>query len=205
MNAQLHSYPPAPWQLNATAYISLWRIPAAQLDLVRPQRFRFLQFGGKFLVAAGFAFYEHGSDVQYDEIFFAVLARDRSRIGLTVPLIWVDSPVSQLAGREMWAIPKQIAQFSRSQDSAEAVSEDGALASLRFVPRWSLPWRQGMRIQIMQEAQEGLRTTPVAASTSVEFGQGAWQIPQDSPMRTLGRHRPFLTVRLTGARIRFGV
>jgi hypothetical protein len=200
------SYPPPPWQLNATAYVSVWSVALAQHGPSLDTRIHPLAMRGRSAVATGFVSYEQGGDLQYDELFVAVLTRSHYGIGITIPLIWVDSSVSLLAGRELWGIPKELASFQRSDQVAfSARTQSGeALAAVLFDQRWALPWRQPIRLRVIQPILDSLRVTRAVASGSVQFGRASWDIPEHSPLSFLRQNRPLFSFEFSHARICFG-
>jgi hypothetical protein len=174
-------------------------------EVVRPIT-RPVRFGRKMLVAAGFVFYERGSELEYNELFLGVLTRSAGRIGVTIPLIWVDSPLSLRAGRELWAIPKQLARFEASTSAGPfRAAADEILAQVSFESRAALPFRVPIRIAILQEVDAAkVQRTALSASASIDLGTAEWTIPEGSPLRPLAGFAPLFSVRLRNARIRFG-
>jgi hypothetical protein len=200
-------YPPPPWRLNASAYISIWRLPMDRLASTLSPAVRPVRVGRKLLIAAGFVFYERGSDLEYNELFLGILTRNAGRIGITIPLIWVDSPISQRAGRELWSIPKQLARFEASSSNGpfRAATADQRLGQVRFERRAALPFRIPITIAILQQVDVAkVHRTAMTASTSIELGTAEWTIPEGSPLRPLAAFAPLLSMRLRNARIRFG-
>ncbi len=47
----------------------------------------------------------------YRELLVALLVLGRRGVWYTIPRIWVDSAQSRIGGRELWAIPKELASF----------------------------------------------------------------------------------------------
>ena len=98
------TYPDAPWDMVGQLWLTLFRVPAPVDDL-RPAGMH------------GVAF------VRYEEAQPADLlpscswpGRSASDQGRRVSIsdIWADSPASVAGGRELWAIPKLLAEFSSS-------------------------------------------------------------------------------------------
>jgi acetoacetate decarboxylase len=99
-------YPPAPWRLRGDALL----VPA------RPRR------GPGGIVLAR---YGSGSTLAYHElVVFSGLARAGARVGFAVSYIAVDSPASLAGGREIWGLPKRLADVAWAA-AAIAVAEDG--------------------------------------------------------------------------------
>lgn len=63
--------------------------------------------------------YDERATLRYHELIVGVIAADRGRAALWVTHIWVDDERSVAGGREVWGLPKELAEFS---------SEFGAVA-----------------------------------------------------------------------------
>ena len=71
----------------------------------------------------------------YDELL-AALGTVRSGVpGATVMQIWVDSPESLAAGRELWSIPKEMADFA----GGDAIARLEARVGRRLLPGAPVP------------------------------------------------------------------
>ncbi|WP_392959099.1 acetoacetate decarboxylase family protein [Streptomyces sp. LN245] len=103
-------YPEEPWHLAGQMYLSLWLVPARELppvaDGTRP-----VTVAGRGAVGAAWVVYENDSVLHYNELLRAVLVRDGRRPRVCVTDIWVDSAASMAGGRELWGIPKEMADF----------------------------------------------------------------------------------------------
>jgi hypothetical protein len=76
--------------------------------------------------AAYVARYGAGSAVQYSEaIFICAEVKYEATTANWVGGIFVDSTVAQEAGRQVWGLPKQMAQFEWSQPSASPAPHNG--------------------------------------------------------------------------------
>lgn len=96
------SYPPAPWQMHGQLWGSLFRVRPGD----HPDR-----APGVYGVAL--VDYEEPSPLTYGELLVARAVREPVR-AVTITDIWVDSEASMLGGRELWAIPKGLAEFDLS-------------------------------------------------------------------------------------------
>ena len=201
------AYPPSPWQLCASGHCSLWRVPAREFHLPLPDGVRPFIAARSVWLASGFVNYGPEGDLSYHELFLAVLVRTGSRFGVHVTSIWVDSEVSLRGGRALWGVPKELAHFRISASPVsriESYSHDGMLACSSFEARWRWPFRSRARAIVIQTHRGALQYTPVAASARVTFGSARWQLSDVSPLRILAGRKPFLSVGLTAAQVRFG-
>jgi hypothetical protein len=204
-NMAAPEYPPPPWNLNATAYLSFWRVPHRNLGIVLPADLQPLSILGSVFLCSGFVSYESGGDLQYREFFVGLLVRAQGRFAVNLPWIWVDSRASLVAGRELWAIPKQYAQFCFC-DSALSVqgADQPTLATMSHKRLARLPWRLRVRAAVAQPGRCELLRTRMAVSAGIEWIRAKWYIAPESSLAFLRGRSPLLSIRLTSAKIRFG-
>jgi hypothetical protein len=212
------SYPPAPWHLRGTAWVSLWRVPADGLPAgCLPPGARPATVFGRALVATAWAVYGPGGTLAYDEVLAAVRVRVRGRSFTTVTHVWVDHPASVAGGRALWGIPKRRAVF-QVQDggargagfAASAATLDGRpIAALRFRGRTGLPGRWSFRTRTAQrplgrDRGEDPKIARAEAVAAVELGVAAWDFAPDGPLGFLNGREAFLSARLADLALRFG-
>jgi hypothetical protein len=208
-------YPPEPWYLRGTAYVSLWRLRADELPAAcLPPGTRPMTLFGRAVVGTAWAIYGPGGDLAYNEVLAAVRVRVGGRPFTTVTHIWVDHPASVAGGRELWNIPKQPAVFRIGGGDggfeASAATLDGRpIAALRFRGRAALPGRWRLRTRTAQgsldhDGGKALKIAAAEALASVGFGAAAWDFALDGPLGFLHGREPFLSARLTELSLRFG-
>src|SRR3954468_6618453 len=96
------SYPPAPWDMGGSLWVTLSRV-REPVDDLRPAG----------VYGAAFVSYEEGSPLTYHELLVArPLETAEHGRRVTITDIWVDSPESVAGGRELWAIPKGLCDFT---------------------------------------------------------------------------------------------
>jgi hypothetical protein len=218
-NSDEVSYPPAPWYLRGTAYLSLWQVRASRLpeaSLSRAVRPRTLL--GRVLVGTAFAVYEPEGMLAYDELLLAVQVSGGGPLSVSVPYIWVDHPASAAGARALWSIPKQEAAFEvrRTHTAGEpdfearAMTIQGALlADLRFQSRTTMPGRWPVRTRLMQHALNNggdrkPQVTEARAWAQVSFGAASWNFARSGPLSFLCGSSPLTSVRLTDMSLRIG-
>ncbi|NDK91172.1 acetoacetate decarboxylase family protein [Gordonia desulfuricans] len=207
-------YPPEPWYLGgdllASAFVvPVTELPAGTLDVV-PAGSRPLTIGGSIVVVAAFVHYTEGGVLQYEELLtsFPVLsARHGARV--SIPHIWVTSPHSRTGGRELWGIPKHLAEFERSVDGRTvrtAMRIDGApVASLTARPgRRILPGTRQVPLPTAQ-VLDGVRSF----STNRIVGhlrtlRATWEFAPDGPLGYLAGRRRLGDLAATEAAVLFG-
>jgi hypothetical protein len=194
-------YPPEPWDLHGHGYVSIWRVPAADLPPL-PAGLTPVTLFGKAMVGTAFVDYLPGSMVAYHELLAAVLVRRGRRLGVTITHIWVDNPVSKAGARAMWGIPKELAEFELTHEpSFSGVAK--ALASARFWPR-PPALRLPARMTVVQTLHGALRSTPVRATARLGLARATWELVSDGSLSWLRSGRPMVSVAIRDFRMSFG-
>lgn len=121
-------YPPAPWRFRGRLWAAILpvrdRLPVPA-DL-RP-------LGGSSRLVVGLVRYREGT-LGYDELLMGPLVRRGHRAGLLIDRIWVDDATSVRGGRDIWGLPKELAEFEWSGDSVRVGDRRGPVAELSFGP-----------------------------------------------------------------------
>ncbi|GAA3343528.1 acetoacetate decarboxylase family protein [Amorphoplanes nipponensis] len=211
-------YPPQPWDLRGQLHLSVFAVPRADLPALPPPlaaAVRPIPFGGRALVGAAWVSYEPGGVLEYRELLAAVLVHERGRPRVSITRIWVDSVASRDGGRELWGIPKDLAELElRTAPDGHLVAaastgpEPGdrpapiASAAVRRGPR--LPGRWPTPLSVAQALAGSVVRTPVRGRAGLRLGSATWRIEAGGPLGHLAGRRPLLTVTLTDFRLRFG-
>ncbi|MGG6294351.1 acetoacetate decarboxylase family protein [Leptolyngbya sp. AN02str] len=135
-------YPQAPWLLQGHAFqtIQLFdgdRVRAgipSELEIVSP-------IPGKTLGGIYFASYTQGSVLQYNElIVVSAFVRKGANIGAWISHIYVDHPDSVAGGRDIWGLPKELAQFDWQVGArTSVVVSQGSDRLCQLTCDWELP------------------------------------------------------------------
>lgn len=182
------TYPPAPWTLQGH---SLQVLEVLDIDQVRPLIPAALEiipvWPGKTLGVTFVAAYGSGSTLQYNELICAIaLTRclDQQHTGAWITHIYVDNPDSVAGGRQIWGLPKELAQFTWSlqgHPGVEVYQDQQLLCSLQS--QWQLP---GWRLPLTGYAFGGLSTDlfRFQVQTSLRLGLCGIrsEIPATSPL-----------------------
>jgi hypothetical protein len=229
-DASSGDYPPEPWDLRATVHLSLWLVDHRILPKL-PGAVRPIVLFGKACVGSVWIVYRPGGVLEYNEVAFVVVVRHGMTLGLTITDIWVDSPASAAGGRQLWAIPKQLARFEVVENpsfmaSAWSAEARSAIASLRFVPSRrgvvtcfpAIPILQPEQLLISKPVnaanentaatQKSIRKSRLQLKGALNTGQADWSFPPNGPdhpwFEQLRSGKPFLSIRLEDAQVRFG-
>jgi hypothetical protein len=205
-------YPPEPWYLGGSLQISVFLVPSSSMpagfDL--PNGRRPLRVGGRVVVGVAAVRYLPGGVLEYDELLVAVPSLGRGGFRVTIPQIWVDSPASVRGGRELWGIPKQLAQFRRTERAPRtAVTMTVAgepVAELRA--RRGLPLLPGMRqlsLPILQRLNGRVTLSHNRVVGRMAGLRASWRFAATGPLGYLAGRRPLLSVALHDAAIIFGM
>jgi hypothetical protein len=202
------SYPPEPWELRGQMYVSIWLVPRAQLPplpAVLAAEVCPLTLAGRGLVGTAWVDYGPGGVLRYRELLSAVLVRHARRPLASIVDIWVDSPTSRDGGRELWGIPKELAELDFSTPSGPASrARAGTIAEAHMVAGLRLPGRWPVRFSVVQALGDRTKTSPVHARAAVRLAKATWRVVPDGPLAYLAGRRPLLTVALRDFRMVFG-
>jgi hypothetical protein len=110
------AHPPPPWRLRGEAAVLLAPVRVAATRAAHlPPGLSLLAAGGWTVGGLLLARYDETATLAYHElIVFSGLARAGARTGAIVSQIYVDSPASQAGGRQIWGLPKELAEFGWS-------------------------------------------------------------------------------------------
>lgn len=199
-------YPPAPWQLQGYALQTLNLINRdrarpfipAELEIVSILPGRTL--GGVYLSA-----YQSGSILEYNELIVVPgFVRYGGKVGACISHIYVDSEKSVAGGREIWGLPKEMAEFSWEEDRVTVRKEGKDLCCLRYQKGFLslLPaWKQ----QFSGQSFGGLGTEILFFDSQFEsqmsFAKGYLEIPSNSPFNSLNLGQPFVSLNLRSLKL----
>jgi hypothetical protein len=200
-------YPPAPWAMVGSLWVTLFRV-AEPVDALRPAG----------LYGAAFVSYEEGSPLTYSELLVARPAKPTGggarRVSITD--IWVDSPASVAGGRELWAIPKGLADFrletehrgpySRTEWTATVGRTPVASATFKDLSRAAprLPFKAGVWQPGIEDTGGRERRTTFAGTSKTLPARARWDIDPDGPLGWLAPARQLASLRQASFRMSFG-
>ncbi|MCX5410235.1 acetoacetate decarboxylase family protein [Streptomyces sp. NBC_00335] len=203
------TYPPEPWHLAGQMHLSLWLVPRRSLPPL-PYGVRPVTLAGRALMGAAWVVYENDSVLHYNELLSAVLVRDGLRPRVTITDIWVDSPPSMAGGRELWGIPKELADFDlirgEGRGGIEATARTGGatLCSASFRPATRLPGRWPVSYRLAQQLDGRLKTSRVRSRSAVGLARATWRIPPRGTLRLPVDGPPLFSLTLHDFGLTFG-
>jgi hypothetical protein len=182
------TYPAEPWDLHGHAYVGSWLVARADLPAPHSPATKPVTILGRGIVGAAFFVYEDPSPLTYDEIMATVLVREGWRLRVSITHIWVNRPASRDGGRELWAIPKDLADFDVVRHTSYTASGIGALRPGR-VRR--LPFQVPLGLRIAQDQAGSLLVSPVTGRARLGVvARAAWTFDADGPLGFLHGRRP---------------
>jgi acetoacetate decarboxylase len=200
------SYPAAPWQMVGSLWLTLFKL-REPVDDLRPAG----------VYGAAFVSYEEGSPLTYSELLVArPISTDKHGRRVTITDIWVDSPQSGAGGRELWAIPKGLCDFSLESEHRGPLSTTEwtarlgrtPIASARFrdvsraAPR--LPFKGGTWQPGIDDTDGAERTATLQGSSKALPARAHWEFNPDGPLGWLDGARQLASFRQAAFRMSFG-
>lgn len=195
------TYPPQPWHLAGHAHVGVFLVPASVAPPPHSAATRQLRLFGRVIVAAAFFEYEEPGQLQYSEFMATQVVLDGWRPRVSITHIWVDSPTSQAGGRDLWAIPKDLAEFTPVPPAAY---EAHGIATARLRSRLRLPFAIPVGFSIAQDRGGQLVTTRVSGRVRPGWSRGAWGFERSGPVAFLAGRAPVLTLSIRPFRLLFG-
>jgi len=135
---------------------------------------------GKTLGILYLASYGRGSVLAYNELIVVpALTRYRKNVGVWISHIYVDHPDSMAGGREIWGLPKELAQFTWYLDEQRHVlvrQAERVLCTLNYGSQRRL-WRQPLFLPVLSMLGADLLAFKGRLSAQLGLGKGHWVRP----------------------------
>jgi hypothetical protein len=198
-------YPSAPWTLRGHALQTLHLVDSAAVRSLLPSGLEVLEpWPGKAISTVYFSAYQAGSALEYNELIVATLIRQGGNVGGWVTHIYVDNPDSVAGGREIWGLPKELADFTWESGETQQVSVsqgDRLLCSLRYEPPFSL-WRQPFSATSFSLLDSALLSFGAHLDSRLGMVKGHLEVPAHSPLAQSNFGQPWVTVSHTEMQLR---
>ncbi|PMB08077.1 acetoacetate decarboxylase [Fischerella thermalis CCMEE 5273] len=190
-------YPPAPWKLQGYAIASLHLLNIDRVRHLIPSELEIISaWPGKTFSGVYLSYYGSGSVLEYSElIVIPALVGYRGTIGGWVSHIYVDNPDSVAGGREIWGLPKELAEFTWENDQRVTVRQNHKLlCSLSYKQPW-FAWQQWLGRSGFSKKNSDLLSYIFEAESNLGFVGSQLEVPPESPFSGIGLGQPLLTVR----------
>ncbi|SFB20515.1 Acetoacetate decarboxylase (ADC) [Amycolatopsis marina] len=199
-------YPPEPWHLAGQGFLSAWQVPVGELPRL-PAGVQPLTVAGRAVVTTAWIDYQDHGQLAYHELLAAVAIRGGLTATATITEIWVDSEVSLAGGRQLWGIPKDLADFDfrhgRSFTATASTPQDW-IATAAFTVRGGPPVPMAGSFTIAQRVGDSIRRSPVRSRALPRAASANWNINPDGPLGYLAGRTPLLNLHARDFRLRFG-
>ncbi len=197
LSSSVPQYPPAPWRLCGWAFQTLSLVDLASIRPRLPEGLRVARVGPRHTLGCVYvATYGPGSVLEYHElIVLPALVWGQGRLGFWVSHIYVDHPASQAGGRDLWNLPKELADFAvdEGEHSRRATVRQGGRLLVGVEHRTA---RLGVPLTVPLPAFGTLSGSPRffvgRARSRLGLAAARVEIPAGSPFADLGLGRPFL-------------
>lgn len=194
------TYPSAPWTLKGHALQSLHLVDVVKArPFVPPELDLVSVLPGKTMGGVYVAAYKTGSVLEYNELIVVpALVRYGKQVGSWISHIYVDNPDSVAGGREIWGLPKELADFSWQGEMSkgeQVTVQQGTrlLGTLRCGWQFNL-WRQYLPVPGLSALQENYLVFKGEAEANLAVVGARLDVPAESPFAELNLGQPWLTI-----------
>jgi len=191
------AYPQAPWTLKGYAILTLHFINIDRVRSLIPSELKIIPvWPGKALGGVYLSYYGTGSVLEYSELIVVpAFVSYRGKIGDWVSHIYVDNHDSLAGGREIWGLPKELAEFTwENGDRVTVRQENKILCSLNYRQQ-TLAWRQWFGGSSFSTINSDLLIFPAELESRLGLIGSKLEVPPESSFSEIALGQPFLTVR----------
>lgn len=190
-------YPQTPWTLQGYALVTLQVIDINRVRPLIPSELKIISvFPGKTLGTVYFSYYEPGSVLEYSELIVVpALVSYGGKFGGWVSHIYVDNPDSVAGGREIWGLPKELAEFTWEQENHVIVRQGDRLLCRLNAARQGFGWQLRLPASSFSTLGSNLLSFSSELKARLGFVGSQLEIPSESPFSELNLGQPWLTVR----------
>ena len=189
------TYPHPPWTLKGDAFVTLQLLDMARVRPLIPAELNIVSvLPGKTIGGVYLSKYSSGSVLEYSElIIIAGVLSYEGKFGGWVSHIYVDNPDSVAGGRQVWGLPKELAQFSWEASSV-TVSQSGNLLCKFNYQRQSFGLPLKLSASAFSCKESNLLIFPAFVEANFGLVSSNLEIPPTSPFAELNIGQPILTV-----------
>ncbi len=208
------AYPQAPWTLLGSAIQTLNLVDIERSrPLIPPELDIISVWPGKTFGGVYAASYSLGSVLEYNElIIVAGLVSYSGRFGAWISHIYVDNPDSLAGGREIWGLPKELAEFTWDRSNPHptiSVSQGNKqlcnLSCNEAIFPISIPWELPLVGTVFSNLGTNLLFFKGDFHARPELVSGNLNVPLESPFANLGLGQPLVTVHSKDLRFVAGI
>ncbi|MDJ0772560.1 MAG: acetoacetate decarboxylase family protein [Mastigocoleus sp. MO_167.B18] len=209
------TYPPAPWRLQGFAIQSLNLVDSKVAKDFVPSQLEIVSFlPGKTLGGIYVSSYKSGSLLEYNELIVVPgYVRYQGKAGFWISHIYVDNEDSVAGGREIWGLPKEMAEFSWDKNSVTISQTNNSqsnnkLCNLEYnqglfnLPIW---WKSEVSGSCFSGLSSDLLFFTSQFKSKIALIKSNLEIPTSSPFAPLNLGKPILTLNLQDLELVAGV
>jgi hypothetical protein len=190
------AYPPTPWKLQDYAIQTLHFVNITQVRSLIPPELKIVAvWPGKTLASVYLSQYQSGSVLEYNELIIApALVSCQGKFGGWISHIYVDNSDSVAGGREIWGLPKELAEFTWQNNQSVSVTQDNRLLCyLNYQPaKYTL--KQNLSVDNFSVLDDNLLAYKASFNSRLGLIGSQLEIPADSPFFNIGMNKPWLTL-----------
>lgn len=200
------TYPPAPWTLQGKAWASLQLV---EIERVRPFIPKELNINSVWLnqtlSCVYIAQYGAGSALEYNELIVApAFVRYGWNWGMWISHIYVDHPDSVAGGREIWGLPKELAEFRWAENSVAVYQSNQRLCNFSFTQA-TFPFHFPLKGTVLSTLGSNLLSFKGEIESRLGLSETQLDIPLSSPLNRLQLGQSWLSASCESMRLVAGV
>ncbi|RUT07115.1 hypothetical protein DSM106972_023760 [Dulcicalothrix desertica PCC 7102] len=189
------TYPMAPWNLQGYAVAT---VHLTDIDRVRPlipSEFEiFSVFPGKTVGAVYVSNYQPGSVLEYSELIVVpALVTYQGKVSGWVSHIYVDNLDSVAGGREIWGLPKELADFTWLDKRVFVQQAGRTLCTLDFNKQSWMNWRLPLGWSSFSTKNANILSFPFGFEFNLGLISSKLEVPLESPFASLNLGAPLLS------------
>ena len=190
-------YPQAPWTLQGYAIQTLQPLDIDSVRPLIPSELEIISvWPGKTLGGVYLSHYGSGSVLEYSElIVIAAFVTHKGKFGGWISHIYVDNPDSVAGGREIWGLPKELAEFTWDNGSQVTVRQGNKLLCSLNYSQQGFGWRQWLGASGFSTLGSDLLIFPAQLDADLSLISSKLEVPAESHFASLAIGQPWLTVR----------
>jgi acetoacetate decarboxylase len=194
------SYPPAPWNLKGYAFNSFHLLDIATVSPMIPSDLEIVSLlPGKTLGNVYVSAYTKGSILDYNELIISpALVRYQKRVCSWISHIYVDNSDSVAGGREIWGLPKEIADFTWQNNHVIVSQNNQKLCQFN----WQKPllsigtwWPATITGKVLSGIEQKRLLFNSQFRSPIQLVKSKINIPSNSPFSGLQINQPFLSIK----------
>ncbi|BAY20381.1 hypothetical protein NIES2100_01220 [Calothrix sp. NIES-2100] len=200
------SYPQAPWKLQGYAMQTLHLVNINRVRSLVPLELDIISvWPGKTVASVYLSYYGSGSELEYSELIVVpAIVGYQGKFGAWVSHIYVDHVDSMAGGRDIWGLPKELANFDWEQGQRITVRQGNRKLCTLNYGQQGMAWRQKLGASSFSAIGANLVIFPAEFESRLGLISSQLEVPAESPFYEIGCGQPFLTTRYEDLNLQIG-